>query len=181
MFKNSSLLLWLRCGLATASFWPLLAFAQQTPSATSRSAERLVGTWQLESFVEERPNGEMVASTRYGAKVRGLIVYDSSGNMAAQLMNPERPHFATDRPAQGTAEEIKTAFVGYNAYFGTYTLDESTATIRHRVNANLFPNLVGTEFTRKFKLEGDVLTLELPPAQIQGERRTARLVWRRMR
>lgn len=157
------------------------AHAQATASvsASESSASRLVGTWRLLSFVEERPDGQRVPSGRYGPNVAGLIVYDKAGNMTAQLVNPDRPRFDAENATLGTPEEVKAAFDGYNAYFGTYTVDESASTIRHRVLANLFPNAVGTEFVRKFTLEGNRLTLELPPMQIQGEQRIVKLIWQR--
>lgn len=153
--------------------------AQTTAAAAESSASRLVGTWRLLSFVEERPSGQLLPSGRYGPNVDGLIVYDKAGNMAAQLVNPDRPRFAAENATRGTPEEVKAAFDGYNAYFGTYTVDETSSTIRHRVLANLFPNAAGTEFVRKFKLEGDRLTLELPPMQIEGEQRIVKLIWQR--
>jgi hypothetical protein len=156
------------------------ARADAPVAATEPPASRLVGTWRLHSFVEVRPSGEVVPSGRYGPNVTGRIVYDAAGNMMAQLANPDRPKFAADSAMRGTPEEIKRAFEGYNAYFGTYVVDEASGTIRHRVESNLFPNAVGTEFTRRFRLDGDELTLELPPAAIQGEQRVVRLVWRRV-
>lgn len=157
------------------------ADAQSTTAKRDSPASGVIGTWRLKSFVEERPNGQLVPSGRYGPNVAGLLVYDSAGNMMAQLVNPDRPRFAAENATRGTPEEVKAAFDGYNAYFGTYTVDETASTIRHHVVANLFPNAVGTEFVRKFKLDGDRLSLELPPMQIQGEQRTVRLVWQRAR
>lgn len=167
--------------VALCSLWLLAPVASAEPPAavSAPSASRLVGTWRLQSFVEVRPSGEVVPSGRYGPNVIGMIVYDAAGNMMAQLGNPDRPTFAGDSAMRGTPEEVKLAFEGYNAYFGTYVVDEPSATIRHRVESNLFPNAVGTEFTRRFHLQGDELTLELPPTPIQGEQRVVRLVWRR--
>jgi hypothetical protein len=109
-----------------------------------------------------------------------MIVYDKSGAMMAQLMNPDRPKFVTENATRGTPEEVKAAFDGYNAYFGTFSIDTGSSTIRHKVTANLLPNLVGTEFVRRYRFEGDSLILELPPMQIQGEQRLVRLVWKRV-
>jgi len=116
-----------------------------------------------------------------------MIVYDKSGTMMAQLMNPDRPKFASGSATRGTPEEAKLAFDGYNAYYdgynayyGTYSVDVNSSTIRHKVVGNLFPNAIGTEFIRRYRLEGENLVLELPPAQIEGEQRVVRLVWKRV-
>ena len=170
----SAALLALWVGNATAQT------ATQSPASIGNAREKIVGVWRLESFVEQRPNGDVVPSGRYGPNVAGMIVYDQSGAMMAQLMNPDRPKFAATNATRGTPEEVKSAFDGYNAYYGTYSVDVATATIQHRVEGNLFPNLVGTDFKRTFKFADDKLILELPPAQIQGEQRIVRLVWRKV-
>jgi hypothetical protein len=144
------------------------------------STEQLVGVWRLASFVEQRPNGELVPSGRYGPNVTGMIVYDKNGAMMAQLMNPDRPKFASGSATRGTPEEVKLAFDGYNAYYGTYSVDAGSSTIRHKVIGNLFPNAIGSEFIRRYRFEGENLVLELPPAQIEGEQRVVRLVWKRV-
>lgn len=157
------------------------AGAQSNDRQQDSTTASLVGTWRLESMVERRPDGQRLPSSRYGPNVAGLLVYDRDGHMMAQLMNPDRPRFAGDSPTRGTPDEVKAAFDGYNAYYGTWSVDAQARTIRHRVTGNLYPNAVGTEFLRTFALDGDRLTLELPPARIQGEERTVQLVWRRAR
>jgi len=149
--------------------------AAQPPS----SEPDIIGVWRLVSFVEQRPNGEVVPSGRYGPNVTGMIVYDKSGAMMAQLMNPDRPRFAAENATRGTPDEVKVAFDGYNAYFGSFSVDKASSTIRHKVTGNLFPNAVGTDFVRRYRIEGDNLILELPPMQIQGEQRSVRLIWKR--
>jgi hypothetical protein len=148
--------------------------------AQPQGAEHIIGVWRLVSFVEQRPNGEVVPSGRYGPRVTGMLAYDKSGAMMAQLMNPDRPLFAADNATQGTAAEVKAAFDGYNAYFGTFSVDARASIIRHKVSGNLFPNAVGTEFVRRYRVAGDSLILELPPMAIQGEQRVVRLIWRRV-
>lgn len=168
---------------ALLSLWFGNATAQTTTQSSTNIGsvrEKILGVWRLESFVEQRPNGDVVPSGRYGPNVAGMIVYDQSGAMMAQLMNPDRPKFVATNATRGTPEEVKAAFDGYNAYYGTYSIDVATATIQHRVEGNLFPNLVGTDFKRTFKFADDKLILELPPAQIQGEQRIVRLVWRKV-
>ena len=157
------------------------ALLPRLAAAQPQSAEQaIIGVWRLVSFVEQRPNGEVVPSGRYGPNVIGMIVYDKSGAMMAQLMNPDRQRFAAENATRGTPEEVKAAFDGYNAYFGSFSVDTSSSTIRHKVTANLFPNAVGTEFVRRYRIEGDSLVLELPPMQIQGEQRIVRLIWKRI-
>jgi hypothetical protein len=154
--------------------------APRPADAQLQQVDQVIGVWRLVSFVEQRPNGELIPSGRYGPNVTGMLIYDKSGAMMAQLMNPDRPKFISESATRGTPEEVKAAFDGYNAYYGTFTVDASSSTIRHKVAANLFPNSIGTEFVRRYRIESDNLILELPPAQIQGEQRVVRLIWKRV-
>ncbi|GEM_PF-6774270 len=45
--------------------------------------------------------------------------------MAVQIMRSDRPAFASGERLEGTQEEIKAAFEGYFAYYGTYEVNEA--------------------------------------------------------
>ena len=116
----------------------------QTPPVTDQ-AKRFVGTWRLVSETQT-----------------GLMIYDSLGNMAAQVMpKRERQKYAA---AQPTPAEAKDAITGYLAYFGTYTVDESTRTIRHHRLANLNPGQIGDDAVRRYEFTTND-TLVLVPAE----------------
>jgi hypothetical protein len=70
--------------------------------------------------------------------------------------------------------------LGYDAYFGRYTVDERAGTITHRVEASLFPEDLGKDFVRGFTLAGDTLTLKFTSAT-DGSEITRTLVFRRLR
>ena len=80
---------------------------------------------------------------------------------------------------KGTPEEIKTAFEGYIAYYGTYEVDESKGQVTHHVQSALFPNWIGDIQTRNFEFEGKKLRLNTQP--IKGSRAdlTNTLLWER--
>src|SRR5262245_66211052 len=97
-----------------------VAYAEETTMAAQSSQDpksKFIGTWKLVSAGAQQPNGEVVPY-RYGAGSIGYIMYDATGHMAVQLMQPHRPRFASGDLDKGTAEEIKAAFEGYGAYFG---------------------------------------------------------------
>ena len=68
--------------------------------------------------------------------------------------------------------------LGYDSYFGRYTVDEKAGTVTHHVEGSLFPEDLGQDWVRPFTLEGDRLTLRLTSAT-DGLTRT--LVFQRMR
>jgi hypothetical protein len=86
----------------------------------ARDTPRFYGTWRLVSETQT-----------------GMMIYDSLGNMAAQVMpNRLRRKYAAAEP---TPEEAKAAITGYLAYFGTYTVDEQAHIITHHRKGNINP------------------------------------------
>ena len=69
--------------------------------------------------------------------------------------------FASGDDKKGTDAEVRTAYEGYAAYFGTYRVDEAKSVVTHVVEGSLNPSYTGTEQPRPFKLDGDVLTIQL--------------------
>jgi hypothetical protein len=69
--------------------------------------------------------------------------------------------------------------LGYDAYFGTYTVDERAGTITHRVEGSLFPEDLGKDFVRLLTLTDDTLTLKF--TSTDGSEITRTLMFRRMR
>ena len=104
--------------------------------------EQLVGTWRLVSFEYVLANGASVEA--YGPKPVGILFYDEHGNMAAQIMSPDRRRFATGDRRNASHEELAGAVEGYIAYFGTYEIDEAQKCVIHVERGDVFPNAVGT-------------------------------------
>ena len=70
--------------------------------------------------------------------------------------------------------------LGYDSYFGRYTVDERAGTITHHVEGSLFPEDLGKDFVRQFTLEGDTLTLKFT-STADGSEVTRTLVFKRSR
>lgn len=140
-------------------------------------SEDLVGTWLLESFTAKSSNGVEVFP--FGDSPSGLLIYTASGHMAAVVMSSGRSKFASDDIRGGTPEEIKQAFEGFDAYAGTYQLDEEHGTVIHYVEVARFPNWEGTAQARFAKLIGSNLLLDTPPVTAFGQEWVASLAWRR--
>ena len=145
----------------------------------SEIAQKFIGTWRLVSAEAQRPNGE-VTPYRYETGSIGYIMYDATGHMAVQLMQPNRPKFVSGNLDKGSPEEIKAAFAGYGGYFGTYEIHEAEGFVIHKVEGSLFPNNVGTEQKRFFEFSGDKLILKPPPLQVNGEQVSPRITWQRV-
>ena len=139
--------------LAVALLAAPVAVAQSVPA---RDTARFSGTWRL------------VSDT-----TTGIMIYDSLGNMAAQVMpNRVRRKYAAAEP---TPEEAKDAITGYLAYFGTYTVDEQGRIVTHHRKGSINPGQVGDDVVRAYVFESND-RLVLTPA---GS--TNKIVWERAR
>ncbi len=78
----------------------------------------------------------------------GQIIFTESGGVAVQAMNPHAK--AADTPYTRT---------GYEAYYGTYTVDETARTFTMTIQSSLVPDLIGQRLTRTFKVSDDTLLL----------------------
>ena len=142
-------------------------------------AQRLVGAWRLESRTVRRSDGTVLADPVLGDKPLGRLFYDASGVMTLQMMRPGRSA-AISTPANTRDAKNQRVVLGYDAYFGTYTVDERAGTITHRVEGSLFPEDLGKDFVRPFTLEGDTLTLRFT-STADGSDITRTLVFRKGR
>ena len=130
------------------------------------SKSDLIGTWKFKSMVLKSCTGKTVYP--YGKNVFGILIYTPGEYMSALLMDPERKKFASDDLRSGTAEEIKQAYEKFDAYCGTYTVDEEKGTVTHRVEGAKFPNWVGTDQARHFELKGNRLYIRAT-LKVEGE------------
>jgi hypothetical protein len=149
--------------------------ALPAPGAT----QRLVGAWQLESRAVRRSDGTLLADPVLGERPLGRLFYDASGVMMLQMMRLGRTA-AIGQPANSPAGTNPRVVLGYDAYFGRFTVDERAGTITHRVEGSLFPEDLGKDFVRGFTLEDDALTLRFT-STADGAEITRTLVFRRLR
>lgn len=137
----------------------------------------LPGTWNMVSFQIEYPNGHIIYP--FGKDARGRLIYESGGRMAVQLMDPARPGLNSQDPLAATESLHKKAFVGYAAYYGTYSVNNAEKIIVHHIEAALIPDWVGTAQKRSFEYDGKRLTLR-GRLKLGGTEGVASLVWERM-
>jgi hypothetical protein len=140
----------------------------------------LVGTWRLVSRVVRSEDGTAVQDPGLGKTPMGYLIYDSSGHMAAQLMKPDRP-FAIDCGATSPApSENSQSINGYDAYFGTYIIDETSHTVTHHLEGALAAADVGKNLVREFQVSGDRLTIIVRTSSPK-EKQIRTLTWERVR
>jgi hypothetical protein len=138
----------------------------------------LPGTWQLLSRIDVTAAGERRPEPSLGEDPVALLIYDRGGNFAAQFMRRDRSADVPDGPSG--AKNNSRAQGGYDAYFGTYTIDDANGTVTHRLAAALSRENVGLVLTRVLQVDGDTLTIKLDTNAADGTAVTRTLTWRRV-
>jgi hypothetical protein len=109
-----------------------------------------VGTWRLVSSVETLPDGTS-RPYGFGPHAAGYLMYDASGHVCAQVVDPDRPKWKdSDHP---TPEELKAAFAGFGGYCGRFTVDAVAHTAAHIPEISFDPTLAGEPKPRSYRFE----------------------------
>jgi Lipocalin-like domain len=160
-----------------------LSLAPFANAASQSGAERkkFIGVWKLVSGVAKH---EVTGAVRYpwGEKPVGRLSYDEAGRVFAQLMNPNRRSVggAANRGSasaveSASAEEMREMLTGFNAYFGTFHIDEPSKTVIHHLQSALIPSWVGSDQRRQYEFSGKGELIILNTASQEAYR----LVWQR--
>jgi Lipocalin-like domain len=136
--------------------------------------EQLIGAWSVVSIDFVRPDG--TRSATFGSSPKGIAFFDTNGHYIISVMRSDRPKYAINNFAEGTAEENKATAQGTITYFGTYSVSEVDRTVAIHVEGSSFPNWNDTDQKRIFMIAGDELRLTSPAASGAG---TAEVVWKR--
>lgn len=178
--------------LLAAPLLGVMAFAgllQGTGTATAGSTDvrdQLIGSWSLVSRETRRADGTVAVDPGLAATPNGVLIYDRSGHVAAQLSRRGRTvemlaeECAKAQQVKGTDDTAQT-ILGYDAYFGTYTVDEKEGTVVHHLDSALFPGDIGKSILRHFSIAGDQLTIRFSTTTPDGKPITRVLIWERMK
>src|SRR5579871_2197502 len=128
-----------RCGawLAVAAVAGLLPVQSVMSQATGHGSdkERLIGAWHLERIDSPKADGKPSDTPQ----PKGMLIYTRDGHMSVQLMYP------------AAASPLSNEYVrnGYEASFGSYSIDERTHTLTHHVQGSVTGDaLVGKDLPR---------------------------------
>lgn len=140
--------------------------------------KQFVGTWKLINGEARLANGRVLHP--YGQNPAGMLIYDRSGHMSVHLAAADRQPFAEADKARSTCDEAKAAIEKYEAYFGTYEVDEANKVVTHHVGGSLLPNWTGSDQVRFYEFAGDRLTLSTAEIPYSGTTLVGNLTWERI-
>jgi hypothetical protein len=127
-------------------------------SAAATGDVNPTGVWQVVDYFATDPATGAVTHP-FGESPIGSAIYTAKGQMSVLVAGSHRV------PSTGAgakrAQERAELFDGLYAYTGTYTVKGNTVTIH--VESAWQPDWVGTDKTRKLKLDHDVLSIVTEP------------------
>jgi len=132
-----------------------IAQAQSSTAAEHHAdRERLIGAWHLAKIDSPGPDGKSTDT----AQPVGMLIYTADGHMSVQLMYPQ------------SAAGLSNQYVlnGYEASFGSFTVDEARHTVTHHIlGSNTGKSLVGRDLPRVFEFtkEGSLIIRSANPAE----------------
>ena len=138
----------------------------------------LPGTWLLQSRIDVTPGGESHPDPLLGANPIALLIYDRTGHFSAQFMKRDRSSAA--EIASANAKNNTQAQGGYDAYFGTYSVDDAEGTVTQQLMGSLAPGNVGMVLTRIMEVKGNTLLISLETTAADGTPVIRTLTWRRL-
>ena len=136
------------------------------------------GVWWLLSREDRAKDGGIRIDPTLGPDAMGILTY-ANGRFAAQFMKRDRSDMANIvSPSSG--QNNTGAVGGYDAYFGTYSVDAKSGNVLHRLEGALTPQNVGMEVLRTLTVNGDSLVIQLETTTLEGEPVTRTLTWERV-
>jgi hypothetical protein len=141
-------------------------------------AKTLPGIWWLLSREDWTLDGQQRIDPVLGADPIAILCY-ANNHFAAQFMKRDRSSTPADQvfsPGQNNTNAIG----GYDAYFGTYIINEATGNVTHTLIGAINPVNIGMTTSRSLRVEEDQLTLQLDTTTAQGEPIIRTLIWSRL-
>ncbi len=141
-----------------------------TPQSAATDRTAINGTWDLVSFEQNEPDGNV--SYPYGEMPVGRLTFDPANRMSVFVMKPGRVASVntTAQIPTASAADLRQIADGFMAYYGDFHLDETNKTLITNVEACTIPAWSGTEQKRTYELEGDTLALITPATKLTWKR-----------
>lgn len=142
------------------------------------STNDFVGVWWLLSREDRAMGGGLRIDPTLGSDAKGILTY-ANGRFAAQFMKRDRTDVLVTNSTP-IGENNTGAVDGYDAYFGTYSVDVKTGDVLHLLEGALTAQNIGMEVSRTLTVDGDSLTIQLETTTIDGEPIVRTLTWERV-
>lgn len=141
-------------------------------------AESIQGLWWLLSREDWTRDGERRIDPIMGSDPVGILAY-ATAHFTAQFMKRDRSTPETEGASQ-KGQNNTSAVGGYDAYFGTYEVDEHSGKVIHTLLGSITPSNVGLTVSRDLRVDDDQLMIQLETTRPDGEPIIRTLIWKKM-
>ena len=138
----------------------------------------MLGVWWLLSREDWSKDGKQRIDPTLGADPIGILSY-ASAYFTAQFTKRNRSDNSTNQIFY-SGQNNTSAVGGYDAYFGTYEVNEQTGRVAHTLIGSLTPSNIGITVLRDLRVIEDKLMIQLETATPEAEPITRTLVWKRI-
>jgi hypothetical protein len=121
--------------------WEGIGVTASNAAPGSLLAREMIGVWRLMSREDRSADGGLRIDPALGRDPIGILTY-APHHFAAQFMRRDRSNIL-DGPEMSKGENNTSAKAGYDAYFGSYEVDEVSGDVLHRLEAALSPENTG--------------------------------------
>jgi Lipocalin-like domain len=136
------------------------------PPPTANLATAIIGFWKLKSREDVDATGKVHIDPFLGRDPLGILCFGKT-HFSAQFMKRDRS--GQETVLQPVAAKNNTARVnGYDAYFGSYSVDEIKGTLTTRLEGAISPANVGDTYMRDARVVGDELIVQLQTTTLDG-------------
>jgi hypothetical protein len=136
------------------------------PPPTPNLSAVILGIWQLKSREDVDDTGQIRIDPFLGQDPLGILCFGPS-HFAAQFMKRDRSR--QENVSQRVQATNNTAGVnGYDAYFGTYSVDEIAGTLTTHIEGSISPANVGSTYVRDVRVMDNELIVQLHTTAVDG-------------
>jgi len=120
----------------------ILAGARAQSHTNTSGSDALIGAWHLVRIDAPGPDGKVAPAPQ----PQGMLIYTRDGHMSVQLMYPKSANSPDNEYVLG----------GYEASFGSYSVNEGKHLVIHHVQGSVTRDLlVGKDLPRVYQLTDD--------------------------
>jgi len=136
------------------------------PPPIANLGTAILGIWKLKSREDIDATGQVHIDPFLGRDPLGILCFGPT-HFAAQFMKRDRSR--QENMLQRVQAENNTVGVdGYDAYFGTYSIDEIAGTLTTHLEGSISPANIGATYIRDARVVGDELFIRLQTSALDG-------------
>jgi len=146
------------------------------PKPSGNLSNEMKGVWLLKSREDFTLDGQKRIDPTLGANPSGILAY-SGTNFTAQFMKKDRSDKTKLKSYSGSNNTV--AVGGYDAYFGTYEVNEENGKVNHTLTGSINEANIGISVWRDLRVVDNQLIIQLETNTIDGEPIVRTLIWER--